>query len=249
MTITNLMKAYLGDLQFSFSTSEFSTTWQCLEVGIMAGCTISPLAFTMAMEVIIRVSKWVVGGERLASKSNTHKSQYSSIQESNHQEKVLKPNLAQDNVYGGYLTTLLLTSEDSPLQCGAALSPITDFTLYASAFSERYLGSPEKDSRAYEMAKLAPRAAQINDKTYLIIHPTADEKVHFQHTADFISHLISAKANYSLQIYPDEGHFMHNEGIKQHLYQSLVNFFEECFRLPDKLFEEKMEEEEEEEEG
>ncbi|XP_058852600.1 uncharacterized protein LOC131699533, partial [Acipenser ruthenus] len=42
-------------------------TWQCLEVGIMAGCTISPLAFTMAMEVIIRASKWVVGGERLAS--------------------------------------------------------------------------------------------------------------------------------------------------------------------------------------
>ncbi len=33
--------------------------------GIMAGCTISPLAFTMAMEIIIRASKWVVGGERL----------------------------------------------------------------------------------------------------------------------------------------------------------------------------------------
>ena len=31
----------------------------------MAGCIISPLAFTMAMEVIIRASKWVVGGEKL----------------------------------------------------------------------------------------------------------------------------------------------------------------------------------------
>ena len=30
----------------------------------MAGCTISPLAFTMAMEIIIRASKWVVGGKR-----------------------------------------------------------------------------------------------------------------------------------------------------------------------------------------
>jgi len=34
---------------------------------IMAGCTISPLAFTMAMEVIIRASRWLVEGERLAS--------------------------------------------------------------------------------------------------------------------------------------------------------------------------------------
>jgi len=50
MLITNLVKAYFGDLQFSFSTPEFSTTRQCLEVGIMGGCTISPLAFTMAME-------------------------------------------------------------------------------------------------------------------------------------------------------------------------------------------------------
>jgi len=33
----------------------------------MAGCTISPLAFTMAMEIIIRASRWVVGGEHLAS--------------------------------------------------------------------------------------------------------------------------------------------------------------------------------------
>ena len=30
----------------------------------MVGCTISPLAFTMAMEIIIRASKWVVGGKR-----------------------------------------------------------------------------------------------------------------------------------------------------------------------------------------
>ena len=30
----------------------------------MPGCTISPLAFTMAMKVIIRASKWAVGGER-----------------------------------------------------------------------------------------------------------------------------------------------------------------------------------------
>uniref|UniRef100_A0A8C1RS52 A-type potassium channel modulatory protein DPP6 n=1 Tax=Cyprinus carpio TaxID=7962 RepID=A0A8C1RS52_CYPCA len=72
-------------------------------------------------------------------------------------------------------------------------------------------------------------------------------KFHFQHTAKFISRLISERANYTLQIYPDEGHFIHNEGTRQHLSQSLVNFFEECFRLPDRVFEEALEEESEEE--
>ncbi len=67
MTITNLVGNYFKDLQFCITTTEYSTSWQSLEVGIMAGCTISPLAFTMAMELIIRASKWVVGGERLQS--------------------------------------------------------------------------------------------------------------------------------------------------------------------------------------
>ncbi|KAM4604780.1 A-type potassium channel modulatory protein DPP6-like [Polymixia lowei] len=146
-------------------------------------------------------------------------------------------------VYGGYLATMLLSSvEFTQLKCGAAVSPITDFELYASAFSERYLGSPKTDSRVYQMANLAHSAGQLVDKQYLIIHPTADEKVHFQHTAKFINHLIGQKANYTLQIYPDEGHFLHSDGTQQHLSQSLVNFYEECFRLPDVVSEEQQEE-------
>uniref|UniRef100_A0A3Q1CDS6 Dipeptidyl-peptidase 6b n=1 Tax=Amphiprion ocellaris TaxID=80972 RepID=A0A3Q1CDS6_AMPOC len=137
--------------------------------------------------------------------------------------------------YGGYLATMLLSSgEFDQLKCGTAVSPITDFELYASAFSERYLGA-KTDSRVYTTANLAHRAGQLLEKQYLIIHPTADEKVHFQHTAKFINHLISEKANYTLQIYPDEGHFLHSEGTQQHLSQSLVNFFEECFRVPEIL--------------
>ncbi|KAM9427680.1 A-type potassium channel modulatory protein DPP6-like isoform 2-T2 [Salvelinus alpinus] len=148
-------------------------------------------------------------------------------------------------VYGGYLATMLLSSDDSLLKCGAAVSPITDFELYASAFSERYLGSPKTDSRIYSMASLAHRAGRLMDRKYMIIHPTADEKVHFQHSAKFINHLINEKANYSLQIYPDEGHFLHSDGTRQHLSQSLVNFFEECFRLPDLPSEEEKDKEDE----
>lgn len=149
--------------------------------------------------------------------------------------------------YGGYVTSLLLSGEETPVKCGAVLSPITDFELYASAFSERYLGLPKPDPRAYTMANLEHRASQFMEKKFLIVHPTADEKVHFQHTAKFISRLINEKANYTLQIYPDEGHFIRSEATRQHLSQSLVNFFEECFRLPERAFEEALEEENEDE--
>ncbi|NWR54750.1 DPP6 protein, partial [Bucorvus abyssinicus] len=139
--------------------------------------------------------------------------------------------------YGGYLSTYMLPAgeENQVFACGAALSPLTDFKLYASAFSERYLGLHGIDNRAYEITKLAHRVSLLKEQTFLIIHATADEKIHFQHTADLITHLIRAKANYSLQIYPDESHYFNNAALEQHLYNSIVNFFAACFQVQDKL--------------
>jgi len=64
VVVVNLIRAYFQDIRLCLSTADFTTDWQRLEIGIMAGCTISPLAFTVAMEIIIRASKWVVSGER-----------------------------------------------------------------------------------------------------------------------------------------------------------------------------------------
>lgn len=50
-----------------------------------------------------------------------------------------------------------------------------------------------------------------------------------------------------IQIYPDEGHFLHSGATRQHLSQSLINFFEECLRQPDNIFEEDLEEDSEDE--
>uniref|UniRef100_A0A8C8ZHX2 A-type potassium channel modulatory protein DPP6 n=1 Tax=Prolemur simus TaxID=1328070 RepID=A0A8C8ZHX2_PROSS len=141
--------------------------------------------------------------------------------------------------YGGYLSTSILPAKGEnqrpTFTCGAALSPITDFKLYASAFSERYLGLHGLDNRAYEMTKVAHRIAALEEQQFLIIHATADEKIHFQHTAELITQLIRGKSNYSLQIYPDESHYFHSAALKQHLYRSLIGFFAECFRIQDKL--------------
>ncbi len=62
--ITDLVKASIQDLWFSFIKPDFTTTWQHLEVGIM------PLAFTMEMDVFIKMAKWVVGSKQ--PKSGVH---------------------------------------------------------------------------------------------------------------------------------------------------------------------------------
>uniref|UniRef100_A0A8D3DHH7 Dipeptidylpeptidase IV N-terminal domain-containing protein n=1 Tax=Scophthalmus maximus TaxID=52904 RepID=A0A8D3DHH7_SCOMX len=83
--------------------------------------------------------------------------------------------------------------------CFSALCPS------ASAFSERYLGSPSTEENRYQVSS----------------------NVHFQHSAELIKHFIKIGANYSMQIYPDEGHFLSKRSRIQ-LTQSLIGYFRGC---------------------
>ncbi|PKU42163.1 inactive dipeptidyl peptidase 10 [Limosa lapponica baueri] len=53
--------------------------------------------------------------------------------------------------YGGYITSMILKSSERLFKCGAVVAPITDMKLYASAFSERYLGTPSKEENTYQI--------------------------------------------------------------------------------------------------
>uniref|UniRef100_A0A673Z7Y7 Dipeptidyl peptidase like 10 n=1 Tax=Salmo trutta TaxID=8032 RepID=A0A673Z7Y7_SALTR len=127
--------------------------------------------------------------------------------------------------YGAYITLMMLKSTDSLLKCSVAMSPVTDWKLYASAFSERYLGMPLRDDSRYQVILL----------THFRMLLSAN--VHFQHTAELIKNLVKVGANYSMQIYPDEGHFL-SQRSRLHLFASLTSFYRECLKeeilpLPD----------------
>uniref|UniRef100_A0A672P7G0 Inactive dipeptidyl peptidase 10-like n=1 Tax=Sinocyclocheilus grahami TaxID=75366 RepID=A0A672P7G0_SINGR len=132
--------------------------------------------------------------------------------------------------YGGYVALLLIKSTENVFKCAAAMSPVTDWSLYASAFSERYLGFPLQDDSRYQ--------------TLMLLHATADANVHFQHTAELIKNLVKVGANYTLQIYPDEGHFL-SKSSQRHVASTLSSYFRSC--LQEEVLPISEEEEEEEE--
>uniref|UniRef100_A0A8C3FU77 Dipeptidyl peptidase like 10 n=1 Tax=Chrysemys picta bellii TaxID=8478 RepID=A0A8C3FU77_CHRPI len=102
--------------------------------------------------------------------------------------------------------------------------------LYASAFSERYLGIPSKEENTYQASSVLHNIHGLKEENLLIVHGTADTKVHFQHSAELIKHLIKAGVNYTMQIYPDEGHNIASEKSKYHLYSTILGFFSACLK-------------------
>ncbi|TNN57217.1 Inactive dipeptidyl peptidase 10 [Liparis tanakae] len=134
------------------------------------------------------------------------------------------------SAFGGYLTLKMLASTDKLFQCTAAVAPITDFRLYSAAFSERYLGLPAKEEHAYSTASLLEEVNKLKDERFLILHGTADARVHFQHSAELLSRLVKVEANYSLQLYPDEGHVLRAPHSIQHFQRTVVNYLQSCLK-------------------
>ncbi|KAG8432193.1 hypothetical protein GDO86_016727 [Hymenochirus boettgeri] len=131
--------------------------------------------------------------------------------------------------YGGYIASMILKANERLFKCGALFAPITDMRLYASAFSERYLGMPSKEENTYQASSVLHNIHGFKEKNLLLIHGTADTKVHFQHSAELIKHLIKASVNYTMQVYPDEGHYISSKS-RSHLYSTLLRFFSDCSR-------------------
>ncbi|KAF3842714.1 hypothetical protein F7725_001563 [Dissostichus mawsoni] len=135
--------------------------------------------------------------------------------------------------YGAYITLMMLKSTDSLFKCACAMSPVTDWKLYASAFSERYLGMPLRDDSRYQFSSVLQSVQALKEQTLMLVHGTADANIHFQHTAELVKNLVKVGANYSMQ-------------SRVHLYATLTSFYRECLKEELLLLPDDEEEEEEE---
>ena len=61
--VSKILLEYFGKVFMRFTTYDYTTGWQALEIGIMMGCVISPLLFVMCMEVILRGTVETAAGE------------------------------------------------------------------------------------------------------------------------------------------------------------------------------------------
>jgi len=128
--------------------------------------------------------------------------------------------------YGGFLAVRSMLDKDTPLAAAMAVAPPTDWTLYDTAYTERYLGLPD-DGRApaYAQANLVTRAALL-DKPLLIVHGTADDNVLFENSLRLIQALQDQGKLFELDIFPGLAHGLNGSRQAQlHLWRTFDEFF------------------------
>ena len=127
--------------------------------------------------------------------------------------------------YGGYQTLMTMSQANHPFKAGIAIAPVTDWRLYDSAYTERYMRRPQVNDRGYNQASLLDRAADLTGKV-LIIHGTGDDNVHVQHTMQYIAKLVEADKDFEMQLYPDDNHHLRKGNNAKHMHRRVLLFLQ-----------------------
>jgi dipeptidyl-peptidase-4 len=117
--------------------------------------------------------------------------------------------------YGGFMTAYALT-HSKLFASGIAGAPVTDWHLYDSIYTERYMDTPQNNPAGYEKTSVVEAVKNLHGKL-LIIHGATDDNVHIENTYKLVDSLQQADKKFELMIYPKSRH-----GIDGTHYDRLV---------------------------
>ncbi|MDB5220234.1 MAG: Dipeptidyl peptidase, partial [Myxococcaceae bacterium] len=93
--------------------------------------------------------------------------------------------------YGGFLASLAMLEGGGIFKAAVAGAPVTDWRLYDTAYTERYMETPAQNPEGYAAADLSKKAASLSGRL-LLLHAQMDENVHYQNTAQLVDALVTA---------------------------------------------------------
>jgi dipeptidyl-peptidase-4 len=128
--------------------------------------------------------------------------------------------------FGGYLSSLCLAKSPEVFKMAIAVAPVTNWRYYDNIYTERYLRKPQDNRGGYEQNSPINFVRNIKG-SYLIVHGTADDNVHFQNTTEMVKALIEANVDFDSEIYPDKNHGIYGGNSRLHLYRRMTRFVEE----------------------
>ena len=127
--------------------------------------------------------------------------------------------------YGGYETLYTMSQKNHPFKAGVAIAPVTDWRLYDTGYTERYMRRPQVNIFGYDKASLLPLAKDLTGDV-LIIHGTADDNVHVQHTMQYVNALVEADKQFEMQLYPDDNHHLRKGNNARHMHERILLFLQ-----------------------
>jgi dipeptidyl-peptidase-4 len=125
--------------------------------------------------------------------------------------------------FGGYLSALAVLQRPDVFHAAVAGAPVTEWRLYDTCYTERYLGDPNEHPEVYDANSLLPLAPQL-DRPLLLIHGLADDNVVAAHTLQLSAALLAAGKPHEVLPLVGVTHMTPQEVVAEHLLLHQLDF-------------------------
>jgi dipeptidyl-peptidase-4 len=128
--------------------------------------------------------------------------------------------------YGGYLALMCMFQSPDTFAAGVAGAPVTDWALYDTHYTERYMGTPADNPDGYAAAGVFPYIERLKGPL-LVMHGMADDNVLFTHSTKLFKALQDKGLNFDSMTYPGSKHaLLRVPASGRHGYQTILRFFD-----------------------
>jgi dipeptidyl-peptidase-4 len=125
--------------------------------------------------------------------------------------------------YGGYLSALAVLARPDVFHVAVAGAPVTEWRLYDTCYTERYLGHPDEQPEVYDRNSLLPLAPGL-ERPLMLIHGLADDNVVAAHTLRLSSALLAAGRAHTVLPLSGVTHMTPQEVVAENLKLLQVDF-------------------------
>ena len=131
--------------------------------------------------------------------------------------------------YGGYMTLMtILQAPEGTFAASVAGAPVTDWALYDTFYSERYMDTPQDNAEGYDKSSVFYHLEQLKTELpdLMLIHGMADDNVTFDNTTRLMAELQQRGIVFELMTYPGQRHGIRGQALGTHLMKTRMGFLD-----------------------
>jgi dipeptidyl-peptidase-4 len=107
--------------------------------------------------------------------------------------------------YGGYMTCMALTAGADYFTHGLAGGSVTDWQLYDTHYTERFMDTPAENPEGYKQGSVMTHTGKYKG-LLRIYQGTMDDNVHMQNSIQLVRRLQESKKHFEFMVYPGGRH-------------------------------------------
>ena len=127
--------------------------------------------------------------------------------------------------FGGFLSLLTLTDPDAGLASALAGAAPTEWSLYDTHYTERYMSTPQDNPDGYAATDILPRLDHLKGRL-LILHGMADDNVIFGNATRVIDALQAKSTPFEMMLYPGQRHGVRGEPRQLQQWRTYLDFLD-----------------------